>query len=196
MQRGGGRGSTKVGVSCGGLGPPKTEPDPLPPRGATPAHADLTPTPAGPRLPQHKRFAGSPPPPLTGGTGPSGKGLSGLTPRTLCASQRLSVLGTVPGGWGGLCSPTAKAFRKPTPSQTQKTRTGPTDPSLALREAGLRAACRWHCPPPLQRGCLSQGQGRLGLGHRGRPGTGGGGGRPGVLVTTGLSGREAGQRTS
>lgn len=88
---------------CGGTGSPKTEPDPLGPQGATPAHADHTgglgvphTDPRWPEAVPSTCAAQAAPHPLTGGTGPSGKELSGLTPRTLGDSQRGSASGTVP----------------------------------------------------------------------------------------------------
>lgn len=79
--------------------------------------------------------------------------------------------GLCPGGCSGLCSPTAKAFRKPPPSQTQNTRTGP--------QTGAWPRARQVSEPPAggtvrhrDRGpACSQGQGRLWTPRRGlRPG--------------------------
>lgn len=88
---------------CGGTGSPKTEPDPLGPQGATPAHADHTgglgvphTDPRWPEAVPSTCAVQAAPHPLTGGTGPSRKELSGLTPRTLGDSQRGSASGTVP----------------------------------------------------------------------------------------------------
>lgn len=120
------------GQTAGGLAPRKQSLTRLdhkeqrrPTRTTRGALVSLTLTPAGLRLSPAHALPRQLPTPLLGALVHLERSSVGSLPAPSVTARGGLHRGLCPGGCSGLCSPTAKAFRKPPPSQTQNTRTGP-----------------------------------------------------------------------